>query len=298
MSRPIAQDERGMSTLGAFAALLVILALMFVAYYAFFVPARTGPVLRIQQGDAASLDYTGYFEETGLVFDTSDESVAKDNASWPKAVSFHGMPAGGPWQPNLRPIEFDIGEGDRRAVPGFEQGLLGLAAGESRVLTIPFELAYGPMDPALLEAKPLQEPVPVHTTMSAAEFESTYGSPPFSGMNVTDPFWQWDAYASVAGTIVTVTNSPSVGDIVRPYGAWDAQVAAIDDAANEGEGIIWVSHRLAEADEHRVGGKHEGRAFYLSDVDSAAETYTLNFNREVVGRTLVFIVKIVSVSRT
>jgi peptidylprolyl isomerase len=298
MPRTIAPDERGIGTLGAVAVLVIALAIMFGVYYYVFVPPAGPAVLRVQHGDSASLDYIGYFEDTGLVFDTSLESVGKDNASWPKAVSFHGMPAGGPWPARWQPIRFDIGEGTQRAVPGFEQGLLGLAPGESRVITIPFDLGYGPMDPDLIAVRPLLEPVPVRLTMNATEFQATYGTAPFSGMNVTDPVWKWDAYVDVAGTIVTVTNSPTIAQALRPFDAWDATVSAIDDAANEGEGIVWVRHLLEDADANRVGGEDEGRAFYVSEVDTVAGTYTVNFNREVVGRTLVFIVTIINVFRT
>src|SRR6266581_4631428 len=84
----------------------------------------------------------------------------------------------------------------------------------------------------------------VRVTMNATDFRSTYGIAPQSGMNVTDSFWGWTAYVSVSGSFVTVTNSPSPGQIVRPYGAWNAVVASIDDSANGGIGVIVVHHLL------------------------------------------------------
>ncbi len=42
------------------------------------------------------------------------------------------------------PIEFTIGEGT--AIPGFEKGIVGMAANETKTITIPPEDAYGPRD--------------------------------------------------------------------------------------------------------------------------------------------------------
>src|SRR5947199_184586 len=120
-----------------------------------------------------------------------------------------------------------------------------------------------------------------------------------SGTNVTDPFWGWTATVSVAGTIVTVTNSPIPGQLVRPYGAWDAQVVSIDDAANAGVGAILVRHLLTPAMVDRVGQKKAGGTvvFVVTSVDTDAGTYTLNYNTPTKGRTLIFQVTMLSISR-
>jgi len=104
---------------------------------------------------------------------------------------------------------------------------------------------------------------------------------------------------SVAGTIVTVTNSPIPGQLVRPHGAWDAQVVSIDDAANAGEGAILVHHLLTPATVDRIGQKNAGGTvvFVVTAVDTDAGTYTLNYNTPTKGRTLVFQVTMRSISR-
>jgi len=40
------------------------------------------------------------------------------------------------------PFEFTLGQG--QAIPGFEQAVIGMKAGESKTVTIPFDKAYGP----------------------------------------------------------------------------------------------------------------------------------------------------------
>ena len=164
---------------------------------------------------------------------------------------------------------------------------------------MPPALGYGLADPTKIFIKPLLESVPVRVTMDAASFATKYQATPASGTNVTDPFWGWTATVSVAGTIVTVTNSPIPGQLVRPYGAWDAQVVSIDDAANNGEGVILVHHLLTSAQVDRVGQKSTGGSvvFVVTGVDTVAGTYTVNYNTPTKGRTLVFQVTMVSISR-
>ena len=67
-----------------------------------------------QVGMAVSVHYTGKLED-GTVFDSS-------------------IPRG-------EPFSFTLGQG--RVIKGWEQGILGMLVGETRVLTIPSELGYG-----------------------------------------------------------------------------------------------------------------------------------------------------------
>ena len=70
-----------------------------------------------QQGDTVKVHYTGRLDD-GSVFDSSD---------------------GGD------PLEFTIGGG--QMIPGFEQGVVGMAAGESRTVIIAADQAYGIYQP-------------------------------------------------------------------------------------------------------------------------------------------------------
>ena len=67
-----------------------------------------------KQGDTVKVHYTGKLED-GTVFDSSLEDD---------------------------PLEFTIGEGD--LIPGFEQAIVGMEPGESKIEKIPSEQAYGP----------------------------------------------------------------------------------------------------------------------------------------------------------
>ncbi len=69
---------------------------------------------KVKHGDTIRIRYVGKLED-GTVFDSSE-----------------GRP----------PLEFTVGEGD--LIPGLEQGVIGMSVGETRTITIPAELGYGP----------------------------------------------------------------------------------------------------------------------------------------------------------
>lgn len=77
-----------------------------------------------KSGDTVKVHYTGKLED-GTVFDSSV---------------------------NDEPLEFTIGEGD--LIPGFEEAVIGMAPGDSKVEKIPAEQAYGPhLDEMVMEVE-------------------------------------------------------------------------------------------------------------------------------------------------
>jgi FKBP-type peptidyl-prolyl cis-trans isomerase 2 len=292
MARFLPSDRAGVSNWVILISLVVIVAAALGAYYTFFVP-RGGPApLQAQPGDQLQVAYIGFFQDTGRVFDTSNASVARDNASWPKAVSFG-------WRGSWTPLSLTVsGNASSGTIKGFDLGVRGMSVGQTKNIVVPPELGYGPMDPSLVFVHHLLESVPVHATMNVSVFTSTYGEAPNSGSNVSDPIYRWPVQVSVANDIVTITNSPVPGQALNVYGHWPGTVLTIDDAANNGTGVISVQSHLNPSAVDVIGGNANGKAFYISAVDTAAGTYTLNFNREVVGRTLVFQVTLLQITRT
>src|SRR5213595_1371364 len=273
MARPLVRDEEGVSTLVSLIGVLILVIAILAVYFGFIVPKFAGPPLRARSGDDVQVDYVGRFEN-GRVFDTSLLAVAQDNASNPKAFAFG-------WHPPWQPLEVkSVGSGE--VVKGFDLGIQGLAVGDATTIFV----------------KPLFESVPVHLTMDASDFSATYKAPAVSGANTTDPFWGWPATVSVSGSVVTVTNSPTPGQIVHPYGAWEARVDSIDDGANGGVGTITVHHHLDASSVDRVGFRNGNAvSFTVTAVDLAAGTYSLDYNNPVKGRTLIFEVTMVRISR-
>ena len=279
MVRSLSRDRSGMSNLAAFAVLILAIALILGVYYVYLVPQAAPEPLRAQERDSVTVEYVGTFENSELVFDTSVITVAQDNASYPKAFSFG-------WRDRWQPLQFAVGDGSM--IRGFDQGVRGLAVGESRTLVVPYADGYGAADPSKISTRRLLESVPVRLTMNATHFLATYRTSAVSGINVTDLVGGCTAVVSVAGSIVTVMNSPVPDQAIRPYNLWDATVVSIDDSANGGVGEILVQHRLDPTMIDRIGGKVDGQDFFLSDVDLIEGSYTLDFNRQVAGRSLLF----------
>lgn len=80
-----------------------------------------------EAGKIASVNYTGKFLD-GKVFDTSNEEVAKASGN-------HNP------QRQYQPIEFPLGQ--RRVIPGWDEGVQLLKEGDKAVFIIPANLAYG-----------------------------------------------------------------------------------------------------------------------------------------------------------
>ncbi len=78
-------------------------------------------------GDTVSVHYTGTLDD-GTIFDTSRESVARENDIYNPARVYS-------------PLEFTLGSG--QMIPGFDRAVRGITPGETKTVTIPPEEAYG-----------------------------------------------------------------------------------------------------------------------------------------------------------
>ncbi|UCE38124.1 MAG: FKBP-type peptidyl-prolyl cis-trans isomerase [Thermoplasmata archaeon] len=90
----------------------------------------------IKEGDRIQVNYIGYFPD-GVVFDTSYAYVA-NNTNWSKTPGFT--------RTEFSPLKVatTTREGDYTTVViGFKEGLMGLKVGESNVVRVPPEKAYG-----------------------------------------------------------------------------------------------------------------------------------------------------------
>ena len=82
---------------------------------------------QIKEGASVSVNYTGRLED-GTIFDTS-------------------------LQEGREPLTATLGKG--QLIPGFENGLMGMSAGEKRTVEIEPEQAYGEINPQLVSEVPL-----------------------------------------------------------------------------------------------------------------------------------------------
>jgi FKBP-type peptidyl-prolyl cis-trans isomerase 2 len=271
---------------------IVVASAIFIGYFvATLPPGPQPPPDMAQPGDTVEVDYIGYFED-GRVFDTTIEEVAEDDAGYPKALSFED-------RLSYRPLVLQIGATERPVIPGFEEGIIGMRVGEVRVIEIPPEKAYGPSDPSQIEVRPLFVELTQFETLTVSDFEKRFERTPVDGMILREPFWGWNVtVVALDSDFVTIMHLAEEGMLVEPYGAWQARVAEVDSSANEGLGRIAVLHLLDEDDIDNLKSEDDKGTFRIVDVDLARGTYTVDYNREVVGRTLFFWVELISITRS
>ena len=87
-----------------------------------------------KQGDKVRINYIGRLRD-GSIVDSSEDMCEDDDC---------GCESG--------PLEFTIG--DEEVIPGLEQALVGMQAGEKKTVEIPCDLAYGPRDEELVMVVP------------------------------------------------------------------------------------------------------------------------------------------------
>lgn len=158
--------------------------------------------------DTVEVDYVGsfygYYDEGGMVFDTSIESIGTD---YLKSYSFE--------RTSYSKLSFTIGQG--KMLTGFENALLGMRPGETVRVAIPVGEGYGDGTSFsdLVSVTDLKTP---RTLIMTKDECTTYlGSTPTAGVLKAKTPFGWDAEAildSVSGTY-TVIQNPSV-DTYKP----------------------------------------------------------------------------------
>jgi hypothetical protein len=275
--------------------------------YEYNKPKALSPVLTIAVGDNATVNYIGEFgsgAQTGRVFDTSIYSVAKNNQSFPKSLEYQ---ARGPVTA-YSPLPVHVGAGApasgytvgnltfNTVVTGFWQGLIGLAGNQSRTIVVPPSVGYGSLNVSCLETSPLDYSVPVLTYVSVHEFGVLYPNANATvGQVFSDPTYGWnDSVFAVNSTTIAVQALPTLGETTHPNGL-PFVVSGLNATT------ITLSSRLTASDAGLVlgqltsGGLCGKTKFIVSAVDPAAGTFTENFNPEVQGETLDFVVTVVDI---
>jgi FKBP-type peptidyl-prolyl cis-trans isomerase 2 len=266
---------------------------------------------RVAVGDNVTVNYIGSFGSTpqaGRVFDTSIYSVATNNATYPKSLEYTPRAS----IANYTPLPFYVGGSVpsggysfggltfSTVITGFWQGVVGMAGNSTRILTIPPSAGYGPLNQSCLFTQPLSYTVPVNILVPSSEFSSLYpGVEPLAGVQFKDPVYGWnDTVLSANSTTVVVQNQPPAGFITHPNG-W---VVTVTNVSGSGSGAITLVNQLTVASTGLVLGHTTGSQtqcgqsqFIVSNVNVANGTYTENFNREVVGATLIFQVTVVDI---
>lgn len=125
-----------------------------------------------QTGSTVKVHYTGKLTD-GTIFDTSQ---------------------------NVEPVQFVVGSGD--IIPGFEQAIIGMQAGESKTVTIPCNEAYGPKRDDLVadvERKDLPDDIKVEIGQKLQVGDNQAGTIIVSVVDMDDERVKLDANHPLAG---------------------------------------------------------------------------------------------------
>jgi len=281
-----------------FVIFIVIVSLIIAGGYASYsvISSQQDSVvfgLTVKNGDAVSVDYIGMFED-GTVFDTSIQSVAENNTLYPKSISF---------SPNAQysPLNFTVGTG--QMISGFDTGVIGMGINQTKTVIIPPEHAYGFSNSSLIVTQDLTRSIPVYEWIgNVSYFTDNFLINPDIGVNFKNPIYGWNMtvfHIDPVNGAIMVKNIPSIGEVVQLDEGWSSQVMSIDTSANMGTGEIIIKHIFTSAD---VGTKmfsdYSGQQFIISRVNTIDGTFTMDFNREVVGKTLIFKITLVSLTQT
>ncbi len=301
------------ATLAIILAAAVIAAGVVIVY--FHNQPASGPKSEVVTlGGNATVNYIGLFgsgPDEGKVFDTSFWSVATNNASFPKSLEFEMRTS----EANYTPLGIYLGNSTPsggyslgsdnfvQVVPGFWQGVLGMAPNTTRTIVISPALGYGPTDTACEATVPIIQTLPVMQTVTGPVFSAAFpGITAAVGREFTDPKYGWtDEVFSANASYVTLLREPYVGEVTSP-GGWPIEVTAVHSTAN-GTGTITIDNEIAPSQAgHLLGhdflgtgpcsASSDGR-FIVTAVNLTAGTFTENYNEEVQGQTLIFIITVV-----
>ncbi len=197
----------------------------------------------IKEGDYVLVNYTGRLED-GTVFDTSVEDVAIEAGTHNPGRAY-------------QPIGFTVGAG--QMIEGFDRGVVGMAAGEAKTLTMTPEDAYGSPRDDLVRTVPIEE-------LSAA------GITPVIGKKLTTSYGP--------GTITDITNTSVVIDFNHELAGktliFDVQIVSIDggDAAVEDDAKIGdAAATIDTANKTEPGGRNRIAVIETSMGTITAELY-------------------------
>ncbi len=253
----------------------------------------------VKLGDNVMVNYIGQLED-GRVFDTSFWDVASNDALYPKSLTFTLRN-----ESQYQPLEFQAGIG--QMIQGFDSGVIGMYVNQTKVLEIPPDEGYGPLNYSKLVEIPLVQTIDVFEDLNSAEFVNKFGVEPVAGMTLTDPHWGWDVTVirvSTDADAILVMNQPDLGSKYPIYGkdlgqaktGWYVKVDYYDSTVNDGKGEIRIRNLISGDDAGNLKGVDEwSNQFILYEVDTESNTIVLNYNGELVGQTLIFTVTLVAI---
>ena len=259
----------------------------------------------VKVGDNISVDYVGRTED-GKVFDTSIESVAKQNNMYNP-------------QRGYQSLNFTVGKG--QIIKGFDNGVIGMKVGDNKTLTISPENGYGPIDPAKIQVIPIVQSIPLMTTVSrfleipAGQFTSSFGPNHTVGDNVNIPNSNINLTVKNIGTNVSLVYNLAVGyEIIQKGAPWNETVVSVDDknitfkidtkkndivniqGAPWNTTVIDVNSTNVTLKHNAISDKEINGQFGSMSIHFNETSVIIDQNNKLAGKTLIFDVTLNSIS--
>ncbi len=235
----------------------------------------------IKDGSQVSLWYYGYVlvDNTPLIFDTNMASVANNNVTYQKAPDFK-------YHPPFTPLNDTVGSG--QMIKGFDNGLIGMAQGQTGIIVIPPSLGYGLQNETLIHRENTSGNVPVYQKFTLSQFQSLFNTTPGNGEVLKSPVYGWDiTVLSYSGNYVYIENDPSVNNEYFPIGNVTGLGIVVSNITGSGASST-INYYTSV-----TNGTMLPDGAYISAVGPGY--YYLNYNSYLAGKTLYFYVQIISV---
>lgn len=175
----------------------------------------------VKIGDNISVNYTGWRQSDGKMFDTNIESVAKQNNLFDPERTY-------------TPFQFIVGK--KKVIQGFDEGVIGMKVGDSKTLTIPPEKGYGVTNPALIQAMPRMENVsatreiPKVFNVTLDQFENALGPNHTIGEIVKIPDTNLNVtILNITSNVTLSYNLKAGNEIWESWVPWNETVVKINE---------------------------------------------------------------------
>lgn len=195
----------------------------------------------ISKGDFIRINYVGKIKESGRVFDTTLEEVARKSNIYDEKLNFKPAP---------------IVVGANHVIQGLDEALVGMEVGEKKTVVIPPEKGYGARDPKLVKVVPLKD-------------FRRQGLRPVPGMRV-EAEGRIGRVQSVSGGRVRVDFNYELAGKVLEY------EVSVEEKINKLEEKVRLLLELhmpyANPEDHEVKVKNKGVVIRLSDAAKLKES--------------------------
>ncbi|MBW6462135.1 MAG: FKBP-type peptidyl-prolyl cis-trans isomerase [DPANN group archaeon] len=265
--------------------------------------SNSEPSIMVETGDTVSVNYIGSFTD-GEVFDTSYEQVAKDNELYQE-----GRP--------YTPLVFWVGAG--QMIKGFDAAVLNMTIGETKTVTLAPEDAYGAADPARIVEMPtsIDRIITLERAfeISRDDFNQVFTEDPIVDNVVGSDSFPWNfSIKDVSDDNITIEYMLDVGDtVVLPQTIWNSTVTSKNDTTITliqnpkngesiqtifGTGIITLTDDKINIGFAVTAGQKVSTPYGEGTiVDVTDKSVTLDLNSGMVGKTLVFEITVVNITK-